>query len=457
MSITKPVQGGLIEHEVVGIVNDKFMNPTSLKYSVVLHTADDHIFVDLLESVEILRDYVNNIADYTLVSFQLYIGDYVKRIVPFMNNLEMEVTMTWYDRTFTSKYKFVIVNNKGAVNGSQYNHMTLEELNKQGQVSVEGQCVDKVVEALRTLTVDGIYNYTTPAAVMRGVIKQSAKELSLGGDTLDIDINLIKPNNQKLYRHINLPTGINVFDVPSYIQNTEYGIYNTGIGTYFQPYGATTAEDNIPRDTMFIYPLHNPLLYEEAEKKLMIIVEPTGMYKHSEYTFSTDGDIVKIIVSGNIKNFDNGDNDMMNEGSGIISSNPLTAITGNKLVTDDEVKSLGEIHLSGEKFKDRKDGVTKPKYVSATANMYTHRSDIAARNLAMYQVEWRFCNPDLLYPGMPTAVTFVDVELGPLTLKGSLQSVYIKYSKLNASTSALLNIMVEKANTVREMEEDEEV
>jgi len=434
-----PITDGLLEKDILDVINAKFMKPDAITYECYIHTEKLDFRIDLLISVEVLRDYVNNVADFIIVNFLFPMGDYVLDIIPFSDNLEMTIKFIYYGKKVSNRYKLVLLNFTGGVANSKYDGMSREAMNDIEKANVEVQCLDRVVEYLRTSYVETILSYETVENAMKSVFMEAISELSVEGQPMPINISVVPTDNPKQYRHIQIPFTTNVLDVPSFLQNKEYGVYNTDIGTYFQTYGVTTYK---PIDGIFVYNLLDNKRYDTDERKLMILSSNTTKYEFMENTFKIDGTIVKVVAS-NVKNFDDGEKAVIDSGNSIISIDPSALIQGNKQTKDNSVVTDPSLHMSGNKSYGKRDGVNKAIISDMGTNSFKDRSAMLFKQRKLFQFEWRFCNPDLIFPGMAVGYLYKSKKYGIVCLKGVVSSVYVKYDVTTKTTTALINAFLE--------------
>jgi hypothetical protein len=427
---------GALELDIQSILDAKGTNPTKPEYSVFLNTVDKDMPIKLLDSVELLRDYNTYVGDYILATFHIGMGDYISDVLPYRDNLEATIIKKDSKSQSSTRYKFAIVNNQNYTAGDVYDKMSKEDLNKSQLITIEGQCLDRHIETLRTIPVDGIFKFSTILDVFRYNIDAALSGIKIGSKTPDIDINIITPNNDRSYDHIEVPTGTKVLDLATYLQQSNYGVYNGAVGTYFQLYGPTL------RNTLFIYPLYTNALFKTATKKLIIYKASTSKFDVIESTYFIDGDIVKIIAGSNTKSINKGENELLNTGYSIVASDPNTMLERNALVDDDSVVVSKDSNLTGLLFKTPSDGNPNPNYVGMTDNLYKYRSEIMKKSMSIFQVQWNHSDPDLIYPGMPVMYVFADDVNGIRKMTGTVQSTYSKYLKSTNERASLINIAV---------------
>jgi len=431
------VTGGLIDLEIRDVIEKGIGIIKDTTYQIIVHTPKLDISAASINTIETLRDYNSSIGDYTLATFIMHGGDYIKDVHPYRDNLEISIhKLEPNKKTITKRYKLVIINNSGNIHGSKYSLLSKEQLNKSEQFMIEGQCIELELEVIRLLYLDGVYRNSTLDKFVTTESKHIIEQQKVQGTNITIDINMCKPDNTKQYDHIVIPTGTKLIDLTSFLQNTTYGIYNGGVGTYFQKY------EN--RNMLFIFPLYDNLLFENSKKKIILYHVNNSRLDYIEKTYYTDGDIIKILTNSNMSIIDTGEDEFMDSGDTLISSDPHMILNRDSVVTNDKVVTDKNNHVTGNKFKDRRDGVNLSNYVGNTSNIFKHKTAIIRKSMAVYQIQWNHCNIDILYPGMPVCFYYEDNVNDIFKLYGILQSVYSRYNELTKTTSAIINIMVEK-------------
>ena len=443
------ITANAFEKDIESVLRVGHQDPKALRYSIIIHTVDSDIIIDLLESIEVLRDYVNNITDFILVNFKMKLGDYVYDVLPYNDNMEITIKLHWYKKTTLFRYKFVLANITDTAS-SVYENIPKSELNEQELANVEGQCVDRLVEVMRTTVCDGVYNYANVGSVMKSVLVEKLNEVTIEGAPMKVGkdgyrVTIDKCDNDTTYRHIEIPFGVNIYNLPSYLQNTKYGLYKGGAGTYQQTVVNTllTAEKLKPVTGFYTYPIYDSLKYTTSPgMKLMILSYPTGKYRNSEHTYTVDGDVIKIVASGNLKNLSVGANVILDKGNTFVKLDSKKVTGTLDTVTDDGVTNSHKDRISSVQDNPNADGVSNVKYVDGSDNLYKHMTDVTATEYTLFQTQWDFSNHELLYPGMPVGLLYTHKDLGIIRIDGTLSSTYTKYDKTQDMCSTMLNVMV---------------
>lgn len=428
----------LIDLEINNIVRHPNKKVNNKEYELFVHTPEKDIRITLLKSIETMRDYAINVGDYVLVTFILFGGDMIKDVYPYRNNLELTI-IEYVDGVINKndRYKFVMSNNTANINTARYSKLSREILNGSEQFTIEGQCIDRELEVLRASYSDGIFRSTTVKDVMLSELKTVSEKTSIDGSSSIVDISITEPNNDRLYSHINIPTGTGVLDLPSFLQETDYGVYNGFIGTYLQRYN--------DRKIIFIYPVYSRESFDKNKVKLMIYQAPNSKYDFVENTFKVDGDIINILATSELTTIDTSQNELIDAGNSIVTINSETILARNSEVTTKSMMLDSESNIRGYKLNEKEDGVNRSVYLgSASNNLYKHRSHIVKNSMAVYQLLWHHCDIDILIPGIGLCFVYEDIDKGIVKLNGTLLSVFSRYDNGLKTTSAVINIAVEK-------------
>lgn len=432
---------GLIDLEVNKILSNPNIKKDMYEYEVWLHTEKDNILVNMLETIEWLKDFNYNITDYIVLTFHLTGGDYIRRIYPNKDNLEATIIKNnryGTEGPVSIRYKMILLNNDNGVEGSSYSKMSETELNQTYMFKCEAQLVLREYEGLRAVTFGGIFKNTTVTdVVMHAFTNVQKKILKVSGSELDLRIEMDVGNNNFMYKQIVVPTGMTLVDFPSWLQNSEYGVYNGDIGTYYTVYKGNRC--------IYVYPLYTDLALSPSGT-LMIYHANTSRYENVDNTYVVDGKLVKIICGNNIKNEDKGSTPLINEGSATIFNDPNTIMNRTFSVTNDKVEFDKDARLTGNSIVKRRDGAEKVVYLGTVPNMYVQRSVMLRNTMSFYQIVWKFCNFDLIIPGMKVTFVYEDDEYGITKLNGVVQSGYCKYQKTDNTIHGILNIMVQNPN-----------
>lgn len=416
MSITET---GMIMEDIYGVIASATRDDSSFnsEYGALIHTPDDDIEPYLLKIVETMRNYNKYVGDYVVVTMEIMGGVFIKDIYPHRDSLEISIVRTNKSNLKIheeKRYKAILINNNKNVYGSEYTSSTKEELNRRFMVTAEFQCLDLVVEGLRAILVDGIYESVLLKDVIQAEFTEKINNLAINGEVPDVNIDIVEPVNNNEIKQLVVPTGVKILDFPSYLQNTIYGVYNAGLGTYVQTYN--------DKPTIFVYPLFDVNRFDMVDKKMIVYFTPNVKFDHIETTYDIDGDILKVLAGTNLKSEDDAENEFIDQGDSYIRVKPDLMMNRNVMTSTSGMTLDSDTQVEGLKFKERRDGMSIPTYLGLESNVYKHRSMTARKALASYSFVWYYSKPDLIYPGMPLKYVYEDRDGGIKELLGVVQA-----------------------------------
>jgi len=428
----------LVAREVDQIIKIK-NNATAINYDLILHTPKGDITITMLDSIEIIEDYNNNVGDYKIANFLVGSGEFIYKIKPYSNNLEMTVKK-YIDKKleYSEVFKAVIMsldNGLSEVKGN-YDETTLNSV-AMSRISI--QLVNKELEIIRSLKVDGIYPNTTIKSLLFGMMDKGMKSVKMNDEHIAINMNIVEPNNDNSYNHLVIPTGTRLLDLPTYLQDTSYGVYNGDIGVYFKKIKTL----DIYKLNLFIFPLYT--VNETPAKELFIYHTNNPYLDFIDTTYKVVGDIIKIVSTSKINTIEQGENQDIDLGNAITGSDPYNLTKHTSTVSNDKVTYDKTAQVKGNMSYSREDGMNMETYVGNESNLYKHRSKVIKRSLSLYQVTWNHSDTDLLIPGMVTTL-FYQKDKEVKQLKGILQNIFTVYNESTNTTSTLLNIKMKGNN-----------
>lgn len=410
------------------------------EYRGMLHTEKEDIPILRIISVDTVRDYVNNVGDYTIVEFKMALGDYAIRMYPYRNNLEFTIKKIPLKEVFTVKdpdYEIEIIKYKAVfmmdqnpiVNVSELEQYDPESLNKANVIDVKLQLVDRSLEPLRIKMVNGIYrNYTQKELIHSMLGGESMKVLIDGKPSID-GIDIVEPDNKEKVKHSIIPDGTHLVSLTSHMQEEMNGIYNSGLGTYLQIYKK--------KKFWFVYSLYDFKRFDEDKNKAIFYSVTQEKLPGENRTYRRENNILHVVVTAARRYQDSAEIDYMNYGVGFRTSDARPYMKKPVVITEEgpigNRKSLNH-EVSVE---DRKDGLNYMPVTSRTLssnkfighrgisnNPFVDYSNVNARNTARFDITWENADPNLLHPGMPCKYIYQD-KTKLVELKGVILFVHV--------------------------------
>lgn len=419
-------------------------------YLGTLHTEVEDFAVWDLQSVEILRNYLTDIGESGRIVFKMGAGDYVKRFYPYRENLEFTlrrhssgIDPNEKSNVQVTRYKAIFnPANNPPIGGSEAENFDAEMMNIADMVDVHLELVDRSIEALRIKTTSSVYRNVEPERLIRGIMVGECMKVLIDGKPSIERFDMVPPDNKEPIPNAVFPDGTLMTSVPTFVQHKLTGVYNRGIGTYFQIYEG--------KKTLFVYPTYDTERFEGKEKRAIFYFVPQEKLPQLDRSYRLDGSILKIAVTAQRRYTDTAELGMMNEGSGYRVPEARSMMRKPVIVTEDGPKA-SRVHLNHEvAIKERSDGLNYLPVSKAgpTANPYAYRSEVLSRSLGQMDLVWENADPSLIYPGMPCKCVYL-VEEKPTSVKGTILFAHIfatrreKNFASNFKTTCRLGIAIE--------------
>lgn len=441
------IESSLLGPEINEIIGKGTTNIIEVTHTIIIHTVNNDIELSRVATVESKEDYNGNYSDEVYVDVFCHMGDFVKLIYPFRNNLEISVIKIKGNTKEAERYKCVLLNINEDYSSGKYKEASQEDLNINELKSLRCQCLDRAVEGILLKTVEGVYRDHVISEILTALFHVELTKVKINGVPVDPIINMVKADNERKYNHVIVPSGMKLVDLPVYLQEKDYGIYNGHIGLYIKKYKLGTyfnTKDAEKKTNVFIYPLYNTEITKDLKNKLIIYNIPNYKYSMVENTYLIDNDNIKIIASEDSRKSNSGDDSFMDKGVGFISLDAKSVMRRPFDINEGEVVSSKNKSNNESYMKDRSDGSMYRGYNKPTDNLYNLRSNYLKEHGDLIQVKWGFSDTKYLLPGMPVIYAYLGDNNNVIRLNGILQSHYTLYSQATKKSSTILNIFVEK-------------
>lgn len=382
----------------------------------------------IVKSVTIHRDYVSNFADETTIEVMMDTRKYFELVCRNQDNLEVYLRKRQMAENSTifvaggeniiTKYKAFLLDPPKQGLNSGVGGTTIISDPDQTVTMARFQLIDYTALELRLSSWQGLMEETMPSEALAMILSGISEGVG-AGTNMEIDgVHAAKPDNKKK-QYIIIPQGTPVKDMAQFIQQ-EYGIYNFGIGSYLQG------------SHWFVYPLFNNNRYNTEQLKMAVsVIDKKYDILNFPRTYVISNFILTIITSSDTNYMDNNSSDQLMGGTGIrvINSIGNNGENANKQgMHDNQVMMDGSIALNSFNVVERKDGMKNVNTVySEQGNMYHLVSSVSGNNGSYLTLKWDFANPDLVQPGMPVRIAYLDGTLK--TLYGTVHEVVAGYAR----------------------------
>ena len=411
----------LVNKEIIDITS----RPVSFNkqtYELVLRNSEDDIRLNLLDSIEWKCGFNLKIMDHLVLTTYMGAGDYAYDVFKHKDNLEITMNISRDGELYRSRtYKAILINMQNNTSGVNTN-LSRSDLNKTGMNRITFQLVEQEIEVIRTLKVSGIYKQTDVKSLLVSAFQDTISSVKIRKNKINPVLNIVTPDNTKFYDHIMIPTGTKLIDLPTFLHDTNYGIYKGDIGVYFKI--LPSGNNNILN--AFIYPLYSREPSKDKRKELTIYYAPTqfAKFNKSNYTFNSDG---LRLVASTLDIVEIKDNVLMSQGGAITSTDPDSFLMYGDKINGDKIDYDKDKVLNNLTYQT-KDGLVNERYVGNEPNLYKHVSKVLSDSMDLVKISWKFSDHTLLIPGMFTKL-YYQVGNDVKVMQGILQEYYTLYNE----------------------------
>ncbi len=381
------------------------------EYRALLHNEKEDINIFKVKAIDIIRDYSTKINEIIQIEFDMLLGDYVRRLYPYRNNLELtikkielqEVAAKKENDTSiqTERYKAIFLPKENPVaNVSELESIDTETINKGGMVTVKLQLLNRSIEPIRIITTHGAFRTITQKQLLHSVMAGELVKVKVDGKPAIDGFDITEPNNTELRKHVIIPDGTLVSSLPTFLQEKSGGVYNAAIGTFLQRYNN--------KNIWFVYPLFNYKRFDTDVVKAIFFSVPENRLPGIDRTFNVDGKLINIIVTSKRKYQDSAGTNFMNKGVGFRMAD-ANAYMKKPVIMTEEGSVSDRSRLNYEtSLKENKDGLNYAPKVGASSNPYMEYSKVILSSMSQIDLVWENSDNSLLYPGMPCKFVFMD-------------------------------------------------
>lgn len=395
--------------------------PTEFFIDITLFNEEHTIEKDegiYLRSMLIQRDYYRNISDYIQIRVSAPMDVYLKKIHPYLENTDIRVT--FYSRQtdgkgkfFENVYKVVYIPDNNII--PDMLNPNSHDLSQQPDMFVDLQLMDKSIESIRSLPVNGVYDYKvngkdlTIGSLIKTFIPATLDKVLIDNkkpyDLFDMDV----PDNEDKIKSFISPSGVKLHQFPYYLQNHYGGVYKYGAGFYIQNFTYPENNDLVHKRLVKVYSKLDLSKYDKQEYKTIFYVPMDGTYLNQEKTLSYKDKILKAIVTSDIRSFDNKNSTIFSNGDGVRFANARTMMKKPVKIDEKNQPWFDRGRLNTEfNLKERKDGVFNTDIIDqrVSSNVFKNLSSVIENYTRSFEISWTRSCMDLIYPGSVIKVVY---------------------------------------------------
>jgi hypothetical protein len=234
-------------------------------------------------------------------------------------------------------------------------------------------------------------------------------------------IDMVEPDNKAKIANVIIPSGTRLSSVPTLLQE-QIGLYNRGIGTYFQLYRE--------KKTWFVYTLYDKDRFDKVEYKLILYAVPQEKLPQLDRSYWEDDKVLKVAVTAQRLYTDSAEIEMMNRGNGFRMAD-ANAFMKKPIEINEEAPKAKRTSLNHEAVtKERDDGLDyAPIEVGGpSANPYMVKSRVLMQSFAQLDLVWENADDELIYPGMPCKYVYLS-QGEVIEVKGQVLFAHVQTSR----------------------------
>lgn len=378
--------------------------------NIVIHTKAGDFNVIKVKEVQEKHDYSSDIYGSMFMTFSIGLGDYVYKLYPFRDSLEVSVkripksennTASNNSPVEASRYRaFMSLKVNTRITGDRVTQMGYQELNQTDLVEVNLELFDRNHEVLRAATtMGGIYPQSTPQQLISGLMIGESNKWIVDGAPAIANFNMVTPDNTSMITDPYIPS-MKLGLIPTYVQEKLLGVYSSGIGTHYQRYEG--------KPSWWVYPLFNTDRFDEDVERVVFFAIPENELSGLDRSYRKEGKILYVVLTDKRSYSDDSQVSDLNAGVGVRIPSATGVFNGGA-----ELEKTGMVadraRLNTEVAnRQRLDGVYYAPSVEPSDNPFKYYSQLAAKQTSRLNVVWENSHPEYIYPAMPCKYIFMD-------------------------------------------------
>lgn len=428
------------------------------EYTATIHTVIDDIDSMKVITIDYIRNYVTNISDEVFIELIMPLGEYIKRLYPYRDNLEITVNRTVLNEAAethspnktidTERYKAIFLPSNPSYKAHEYDNIDKHTLDHVDILHVKFQLLNRALEPLRIKTTGAIFRNVSQKDIIHAVLAGESMKVLIDGKPSIDGLSLVEPDNTEIKKHVIIPQGTHVTGVPTYLHEKMNGVYNAGIGTYLQAYK--------DKRMWFVYPLYNTKRFADRTSKAIFYSVPRNRYPSIERTYRLESDTIHILATGNKVYNDLSDTTQIDSGIGFRMTDARAMMKKPVGITPDGPVGLRTRLNTEVAISSRSDGLNYAPIArdSISSNPFIEYSNCNRKNGSIMDLVWDNANPGELYPGMPCKYTYMENDI-LRELYGVIHSVHVLVqldgrgiSSRSHITTAHVSLFLERLTTL---------
>lgn len=405
------IEGTALQADIAMVTSD-VGKATHYGYDVFVKGGGSQVMAMKMESLNEERNYGEQYGDNAVVVLWFVEKDYNATILPNVKDLEIIITKRQLNKpnklstgtgdAVTTRYKGTLVDVTVPQVGESnlYDH---DPANAMKRVTV--QLMDRALYQMRLTTIGGVFRATTPGEVLSVMLTSKSQTIEIDESSRPLGVEMVPPDTAlksdgtaNLRDHVIVRGGVPLFDLAGYLQQHCGGIYNNGIGCYYQSSSRV----------WHVYPLFDNNRANTSDRTLTIIRVPADSMPDVDNSYTLRGSHLFVLGTDEAISIDQTDHHQLNDGNASIYPT-ATGVMSKIMPASDSAGFTNQSDVLGRiSVTDRPDGLNSAKFDvrAVTDNSASVISKLARATQQLMQFGWAYSDPSLLYPGMPVKVLY---------------------------------------------------
>lgn len=388
--------------------------PVFWKYKAEFIIEGLSYFFTEIKSITTTRDYKDEYAESKYIRATIPITTYRKLLFKKKRNVKVKLTREQHRsdginvKAPQSKTRMYVAYFKDIVDQTLMNNTKDQTSDGRkdldGTVDVVLKLQEEVVQDMRlTAAVSGVYYGTSKCNLLKTLMSYERAEEELKEALLEPEFRRVRGveihpcTDSSTHDWLMVPTGLRIVDFPQWLQFNE-GVYASGIGYFFQ------------EGWWHIYPLHDYTRFTPDKKTLTVALFPQDEVPVVERTYMYRSEQLWCIATGEKMAVDLSEYTHHNYGNAYEFFKSSELLDSMFDTPDNEVKTDLDSTLRKFKLKERKDGknniIHPDRYFTDNPAKVTSK---LIQNIGRHiVVNWDNADPELLFPGMPTKILYIE-------------------------------------------------
>lgn len=362
-------------------------------------------------------NFAGGASDDCEIRAQIQPGVYMKQILPYKDNLYIEVVnRVGYTQTMTRYRATPLGDTNPEMQGNDTALADLIAKDDLNMVTVSFQLLEPGFALLKNELVTDNFLMAKLDKVIHGILTEYGNLLNLTGPDKFRGVNIETPfDNDRTFGRISIPAAVPLVILAKWFQqHEEFGFYSKGMGQYYR------------KGMWYIYPLYKVGRYETARKTVDIYRLPQNVFPTIENSYFIEGNKMTILSTGEGDMADNRDIQRQNQGMGYRVTNPeaIMGETGRYYNKGQNMTTRGDSLAEFQTSKRKSGEEMVPFSGKPSSNLCKLLSKNAYNDGQEMEVEWHNSFADWIEPDTPCRYFYMSGSETLTFKEGSITNLY---------------------------------